>query len=160
VRSGPGAARTILLFHIISARPSKQPRMERTFLKVYMELGSYFLFLQEQIKDIIIIIIRLLRSICKYWLPQRMVRVRTSVCTLWSGTPSFVWAFLIDLLTPKLWRLSMTTRLFLRSSLQASLFLLDVCHVSHRVGLGQIFSGTFGELKTTHAGVGLTQQID
>ncbi len=40
--SGPGAARTILLFHIISARPSKQPRMVRTFLKVYMELGSYF----------------------------------------------------------------------------------------------------------------------
>jgi hypothetical protein len=53
VRSGPGAARTILLFHIISARPSKQPRMVRTFLKIYMELGSYFLFLQEQIKDII-----------------------------------------------------------------------------------------------------------
>ena len=54
MRSGPGAARTILLFHIISARPSKQPLMVRTFLKVYMELGSYFLFLQEQIKDIII----------------------------------------------------------------------------------------------------------
>ena len=54
MRSGSGAARTILLFHIISARPSKQPRMVRTFLKVYMELGSYFLFLQEQIKDIII----------------------------------------------------------------------------------------------------------
>jgi hypothetical protein len=53
-RSGPGAARTILLSHIISARPSKQPLMVRTFLKVYMELGSYFLFLQEQIKDIII----------------------------------------------------------------------------------------------------------
>jgi hypothetical protein len=35
-------------------RPSKQPRMVRIFLKVYMELGSYFLFLQEQIKDIII----------------------------------------------------------------------------------------------------------
>ena len=49
VRSGPGVARTILLLHIISARPSKQPRMVRTFLKVYMELGSYFLFLQEQI---------------------------------------------------------------------------------------------------------------
>jgi hypothetical protein len=31
--------------------------MVRTFLKVYMELGSYVLFLQEQIKDIIIIII-------------------------------------------------------------------------------------------------------
>jgi hypothetical protein len=31
--------------------------MVRTFLKVYMELGSYFLFLQEQIKDIIIITI-------------------------------------------------------------------------------------------------------
>ena len=30
--------------------------MVRTFLKVYMELGSYFLFLQEQVKDIIIII--------------------------------------------------------------------------------------------------------
>ena len=55
MRSGPGAARTILLFHIISGRPSKQPLMVRTFLKVYMELGSYFLFLQEQIKDIIII---------------------------------------------------------------------------------------------------------
>ena len=54
MRSGPGAARTILLFHIISARPSKQPRMVRTFPRVYMELGSYFLFLQEQIKDIII----------------------------------------------------------------------------------------------------------
>ena len=59
VRSGPGAASTILLFHIISARPSKQPLMVRTFLKVYMELGSYALFLQEQIKDIIIIIILL-----------------------------------------------------------------------------------------------------
>ena len=55
MRSGPGAARTILLFHIISARPSKQPRMVRTFLKVYMELGSYFLFLQEHVKDIIIL---------------------------------------------------------------------------------------------------------
>ena len=57
MRSGPGAARTILLFHIISARPSKQLRMVRTFLtflKVYMVIGSYFLFLQEQIKDIII----------------------------------------------------------------------------------------------------------
>jgi len=30
--------------------------MVRTFLKVYVKLGSYFLFLQEQIKDIIIII--------------------------------------------------------------------------------------------------------
>ena len=35
MRSGPGAARTILLFHIISARPSKQPRLVRTFLKVH-----------------------------------------------------------------------------------------------------------------------------
>jgi hypothetical protein len=33
--------------------------MVRTFLKVYMELGSSFLFLHEQIKDIIIIIITL-----------------------------------------------------------------------------------------------------
>jgi hypothetical protein len=30
-----GAARTILLFHTISARPPKQPRMVRTFLKVH-----------------------------------------------------------------------------------------------------------------------------
>ena len=43
-------------FIIISVRPSKQPLMVLTFLKVYMELGSYFLFLQEQIKDIIITI--------------------------------------------------------------------------------------------------------
>jgi len=42
VRSGPGEARTILLLHIISVKPSKQPLMVRTFLKVYMELGSYF----------------------------------------------------------------------------------------------------------------------
>ncbi len=55
MRSGPGEARTILLLHIISVRPSKQPLMVHTFLKVYMELGTYFLFLQEQIKDIIII---------------------------------------------------------------------------------------------------------
>jgi hypothetical protein len=32
--------------------------MVRSFLKVCMELGSYFLFLQEQIKDIIIIIVQ------------------------------------------------------------------------------------------------------
>jgi hypothetical protein len=55
VRSGPGEARTILLLHIISPRPSKHPLMVRTFLKVYMELGSSFLFLREKIKDIIII---------------------------------------------------------------------------------------------------------
>jgi hypothetical protein len=35
VRSGPGAARTIPLFHTISARPPKQSRMVRTFLKVH-----------------------------------------------------------------------------------------------------------------------------
>ena len=40
VRSRPGTARTILLSHIITARPSKQPLMVRTFLKVYMEFGS------------------------------------------------------------------------------------------------------------------------
>ncbi len=47
VRCGPGSARTILLVHIISARPSKQPLMVRIFLKVYMEIGSYFLFLHD-----------------------------------------------------------------------------------------------------------------
>jgi len=61
VRSGPGEAKTILILHIISVRPSKQPPMVRTFLKVYMELGSYFLFLQEQIKDIIIEVVRVFR---------------------------------------------------------------------------------------------------
>ena len=61
MRSGPGEARTILILHIISVRPSKQPPMVRTFLKVYMELGSYFLFLQEQIKDIIIEVVRVFR---------------------------------------------------------------------------------------------------
>ena len=35
MRSGPEAARTILLFHTISARPPKQPRMVRTFLRGY-----------------------------------------------------------------------------------------------------------------------------
>jgi hypothetical protein len=35
VRSRPGAARTILIFHIISARPSKQPRMVGSTLGVY-----------------------------------------------------------------------------------------------------------------------------
>jgi hypothetical protein len=41
---------------VLGVRPSKQPLIQvRTFLKVYMELGSYFLFRQEQIKDIIII---------------------------------------------------------------------------------------------------------
>jgi hypothetical protein len=37
--SGPGAARTILLFHTISARPPKQPRMVGTFLKVHTRLS-------------------------------------------------------------------------------------------------------------------------
>jgi hypothetical protein len=54
VRSGPGAARTILLFHIMRSSPFELPRMVRTFAKVF---GAWllFLFLQEQIKDIIIL---------------------------------------------------------------------------------------------------------
>ncbi len=39
MRSGPGAARTILLFHTIGARPPKQSRMVRTFLKYTRGLG-------------------------------------------------------------------------------------------------------------------------
>ncbi len=62
MRSGPGEARTILLLHIISVRPSKQPLMVCTFLKVYKELCSYFMFLQEQIKDIIIMAARCRRG--------------------------------------------------------------------------------------------------
>ncbi len=41
MRNGPGAARTILLLHNISARPSKQHLMVRTVLKVY---GAWLLF--------------------------------------------------------------------------------------------------------------------
>jgi hypothetical protein len=61
VRSGPGAGRTILLFHIIITRPSEQPRMVRTFLKVYgagllffvsvrtnKDDDVFYLFLQKQ----------------------------------------------------------------------------------------------------------------
>ncbi len=45
MRSGPGAVRTILLFHIISVSPSKQPRMVRTFLKVTKGIyGVWLLF--------------------------------------------------------------------------------------------------------------------
>ena len=55
VRCGPGAARTILLFHFISATPSKQPLMVRAFLKVYGALLLLFFVSAEQIKDIIII---------------------------------------------------------------------------------------------------------
>ena len=54
----------MLLFHIISARPSKQPRTVRTIPgsrchKLHVELGSFYCFAitQEQIKFIIIIII-------------------------------------------------------------------------------------------------------
>jgi hypothetical protein len=35
VRSGPGETRSILLFHTISARPLKQPRMVGSTLGVY-----------------------------------------------------------------------------------------------------------------------------
>ena len=42
MRNRPGEDGTFLRLHIISARPSKQPLMVRTFLKVYMEIGSYF----------------------------------------------------------------------------------------------------------------------
>jgi hypothetical protein len=44
----------VYLAYSRSAERDDDRWMVRTFLKVYMELGSYFLFLQEQIKDIII----------------------------------------------------------------------------------------------------------
>jgi hypothetical protein len=55
-----------VLHHLKAAPPDKSPGVDGisnhmlqaggpgTFLKVYMELGSSFLFLQEQMKDIII----------------------------------------------------------------------------------------------------------
>jgi len=51
--------------------------MVRTFLKVYMELGSYFLFLQEQIKDIIINNI-----ISLSWAWEELKRSAEQVCML------------------------------------------------------------------------------
>ena len=50
----PALRAEVALCRVPGQGPSKQPLMVRTFLKVYMELSSYFLFLQEQIKDIII----------------------------------------------------------------------------------------------------------
>ena len=47
--------------------------MVRTFLKVYMELCSYFLFLQEQIKDIII------RFDVEYGIIKFAVKLQTSL---------------------------------------------------------------------------------
>jgi len=75
VRSGPGEARTILLLHIISARPSKQPLMVRTFLQVYtimMELGSCFFVSARTNKDIIIIALRsnMQRCVDVLWMRQ------------------------------------------------------------------------------------------
>ena len=53
----------------MSARPSKQPLMVRTFLKVYMELDSYFFVsARTQIKDIIIIIIDMLNYMSRFCL--------------------------------------------------------------------------------------------
>ncbi len=52
-RSRQGERRTILLLHTISARPSKTPRVVGSTLGVYS--FGLILFLQEQIKDIIII---------------------------------------------------------------------------------------------------------
>jgi hypothetical protein len=48
VRSGPGEAKTILLLHIISVRPSKQSLMVRTFLKVYTDLCPIFCFCKNK----------------------------------------------------------------------------------------------------------------
>jgi hypothetical protein len=55
----------------------KHPLMVRTFLKVYMELGSYFLLLHEQIKGIIIIKVILMKMPwlrCLWILPQNSRR--------------------------------------------------------------------------------------
>ena len=55
MRSGPGAARTILLVYTISARPSKQPRIlgTRSTLRVY-SLGLILVSVRTK-KDIIIL---------------------------------------------------------------------------------------------------------
>ena len=43
-----------LAFVLLQSAEQRTFLMVRTFLKVYMEIGSSFLFLLEQIKDIII----------------------------------------------------------------------------------------------------------
>ena len=62
MRSGPGAARTILLVYTISARPSKQPRIlgTRSTLRVY-SLGLILVSVRTN-KDIIIISTPVLHS--------------------------------------------------------------------------------------------------
>ncbi len=58
VRKQPRMVRIFLKVYMeLGSYFFKQSLMVRTFLKVHMELGSYFLFLQEQIKDIIIILL-------------------------------------------------------------------------------------------------------
>jgi hypothetical protein len=58
VRSGPGEARTILLLHIISVRPSKNPIMVWYVPSSrYIWSSAPIFFLQEQIEDIIILMI-------------------------------------------------------------------------------------------------------
>jgi hypothetical protein len=78
VRSGPGAARTIL--HTINDRPSKQTRMVGSTLGVLSFLGR-FLFLQEQTKDIII------KVLCFFLfffskIPAKMTSMPSPVCVI------------------------------------------------------------------------------
>jgi hypothetical protein len=58
--------------------PEDAESFTTTFLKVYMELGSYFLFLQEQIKDIIIITECLSRASSPFQRPLMTVGHRKS----------------------------------------------------------------------------------
>jgi hypothetical protein len=44
VRSGPGAARTILFFRIISARPPKQPRMV-LYMLIYIYICVKYIYI-------------------------------------------------------------------------------------------------------------------
>ena len=52
----------------------------RTFLKVYMELGSYFLFLQEQIKDIICMHLCVRVCVCLCVCARMCVSFRVRAC--------------------------------------------------------------------------------
>jgi hypothetical protein len=69
--------------------------MVRTFLKVYMELGSYFFILQEQIKDIIIKIdISYLHIVFhtykRYFILHNCLFIRTHVISYLRHTVSYV----------------------------------------------------------------------
>jgi hypothetical protein len=65
--------------------------MVRTFLKVYMELGSSFLFLQEQIKDIIIMNCSCMIEYCSMYVASMNMHncVLQQACYVWQDAIAY-----------------------------------------------------------------------